>query len=102
MMVAISNFESTISIIAVMHLELVTLAFAISPTSRERGYDVMLDSHMFGEGIGTSEGLIAFCSSVILDMSQAKCSRNEPGREQINGFSPVCERICEIRAKREV
>ena len=25
-----------------------------------------------------------------------------PGREQVNGFSPVCERICDIRAKRDV
>ena len=27
---------------------------------------------------------------------------DSPGREHINGFSPVCERMCEMSAKRDV
>lgn len=61
----------------------------------------MLETHVLCEGIRAGKGFVAFFSE-----SDDKLHMGEhvdlPGREHMKGFSPVCERMCDMSANREV
>ena len=61
----------------------------------------MLKAHVLCEGVGAGKGFVTFCARSD-DRARTSGRVNSPGREHIKGFSPVCERMCEMSAKRDV
>jgi hypothetical protein len=81
-------------------------AFAGAAAPGEGRGDVVLEAHVFCEGVGAGERFVAFWHDSELSKRHSMFGvvrrEHTPGRAHVNGFSPVWERMWEMSAKREV